>query len=264
MDYAEAAFAVHDYDPLPVQASDARNLAAADLFKLTGDARWHEVFLATTRFNTPGAALAGWPDDQRDAAFTYLRTPNADPATQEIARAALLAEADYGVWLGAQTGFRWTKGDSGAPISWGGVSAPNIKSVLRVHAITGDEKYLRTAVLAAQVSAGANPVNLCYTTGVGHTWPRRPLWIDSHNRGGMLPPPGLTVYGPLDIVSFGQQEDFAVQLIRPHLYPAPEAWPALEFYFDVFMFPQSTEFTVMQTMGPNSYTWGYLAARREL
>jgi hypothetical protein len=30
--------------------------------------------------------------------------------------------------------------------------------------------------------------------------------------------------------------------------------------FDIFMYPAVTEYTVMQTMSPTSFAWGYIAA----
>ena len=45
-------------------------------------------------------------------------------------------------------------------------------------------------------------------------------------------------------------------------YPHPKDWPVLETYWDVFWYPMMCEFTVWQTIAPNAYVWGYLAARK--
>ena len=47
---------------------------------------------------------------------------------------------------------------------------------------------------------------------------------------------------------------------RSH-YPAYESWPAAETFFDVYVATAMNEFTVMQTIAPTAYTWGYFAAR---
>ena len=43
--------------------------------------------------------------------------------------------------------------------------------------------------------------------------------------------------------------------------PAPQEWPTTEAYFDVFFMTAQNELTMDQTMGPNAYVWGFLAAR---
>jgi hypothetical protein len=44
-------------------------------------------------------------------------------------------------------------------------------------------------------------------------------------------------------------------------YPAVKTWPVMESYWDVFWYPLMSEFTVHQTIVPNAFVWGYLAAR---
>ena len=77
---------------------------------------------------------------------------------------------------------------------------------------------------------------------------------------GWAPPPGITVYGPFDVER--NLDYFTVKLLDPVMHPRPRAWPVLESYVDIFLFPAVTEFTVMETLGPNAYAWGYLAARK--
>jgi endoglucanase len=49
--------------------------------------------------------------------------------------------------------------------------------------------------------------------------------------------------------------------MKPATYPAINQWPATEAYFDVHWAPAITEYTVMETIAPSAYIWGYLAAR---
>ena len=60
---------------------------------------------------------------------------------------------------------------------------------------------------ACQTGVGANPVNLCYTTGLGWKSPRHPLQID-HRITGQEPPAGLTVGGPMDNAIDGLKDPF--------------------------------------------------------
>ena len=73
------------------------------------------------------------------------------------------------------------------------------------------------------------------------------------------PPPGITVYGPAD---FSVYSDYwALKELAPHTFPNPWAWPTVENYFDVYLYPLGAEFTV-DYMVSSAYTWGYLSARQ--
>jgi len=242
------------------QVRDDRNLAAAELFRLTGNARWNEVFLSTTAFTKPGVDLYVWQDhDQGEAAWVYARTeqPGVDRQVREYCRSAILKEADDRLASTGRTSFRYAKYEW-APAAWGGFSSPDAVSLVRAHALTGDPKYLKAAILACQTGAGANPPNLCYTTGLGRDWPRHPLHIDSRLTH-QPPPPGLTVFGPLDVQA--RMDYWAQKIVAIYCYPQVQDWPSLEAYWDVFWYPPMCEFTVQSPMARNAYVWGYLAAR---
>ncbi|MEM8639310.1 MAG: glycoside hydrolase family 9 protein [Cyanobacteria bacterium P01_G01_bin.54] len=269
-DYRETAIAAMDYaerQPLsqqanrPFQLDDARNLAAVQLYRLTGETQYHEIFLATTVFEQPDVFPQVWgKHHQTDAAFCYARLPaaQADRLVQANARAALLKDGDRAVRIGRQTAFHWSKDDPYQPLGWAGsLGTPKTVHLLRAHALSRKNKYLRAAIAAAQFSAGANPSNLAYTTGLGNRNPQHPLVIDTRVMGE-APPPGITVYGPLDPVRFSHYWMF--KQLQPHVFPDIDQWPTAEAYFDIFLFPAVTEFTVMRTMAPTAYTWGYLGA----
>ncbi len=242
---------------------DARNLAAADLYRLTGDRRWHDIFLATTAFTDPKAELFVYPKhEQREAAWVYVRTqrPDVDRAVQQNCRNAIIREADERLANTQRTSFRYAK-YAWRPGGVGAFSAPDAVSLLRAYLLTGDVKYLRATVLACQTGAGANPLNLCYTTGVGQNWPRHPLHIDSRITH-QPPPAGLTVFGPIDVAR--HRNYWAQKLVARHCYPAIDRWPTLDAYWDVFWYPPVCEFTIHRPMAENAYVWGFLAARTRM
>ncbi|MBN2450797.1 MAG: glycoside hydrolase family 9 protein [Lentisphaeria bacterium] len=244
---------------------DARCLAAAELYRLTGDGKWHEIFLTTTRFRDPSVPfltshLGHLTDPQGVAAWTYLRTehPGIDRAMQGNIRTALLRDADRDLSFTASTDFHWS-GGPGREIKWGALSKPESHNLVRAHFLTGDPKYLRGIVLSALTGAGANPVNMCYVTGVGSRWPQHPLHEDAYVTGQPLYE-GVTVGGPIDPASRGKHPNAA--RFERMLYPPVQAWPATESYYDVFTYAPMNEFTVHQTMLPTSFAWGYLAGRK--
>ncbi len=261
MAYAEQVYSQEDYaDNYHIR--DERNLAAVELYRLTGDNRWHDIFLETTVYTDADVPPYEWKShNQRDAAFVYARLePVAGAeAIHDHAYQALLREADQIVELGQGTAFRWVKPNPYAPIGWGGsLGTPHVIPILRAHALTQSEQYLQAAILGTQFSAGANPQNLVYTTGVGQQSVQHPTTIDQRIMG-TPPPPGITVFGPLDLTQFGDY--WTIQLFKDDAFPTPEEWPTAEAYFDIYKFIAANEFTVMDTIAPTAYTWGYLAAR---
>ncbi len=242
---------------------DARNLAAADLFRLTGDAKWHRIFLETTAFTDPNAELFVWQKhEQREAAWVYVRTnrPGVDKQVQANCRRAIIREADERLQSTQRSSFRYAK-YAWMPGGWGAFTAPDAVTLLRAWLLTGQTKYLRAAVMACLHGAGANPLNLCYTTGLGHKWPQHPLHIDSRITH-QPPPPGLTVFGPIDVER--HRDYWAQKIVDRYCYPDVQQWPTLDAYWDVFWYPPVCEFTVQDPMARNAYVWGILAARPPL
>jgi endoglucanase len=245
------------------RVKDERNLAALELFAATQDSRWHELFQDTTVFIDGSEPMYRWKHhSQRQAAFLYVRldNPQINPSIQANARRALFAEADTLVQLAAETGFKWSKSHPETPVGWGaGFGTPRVKTMLWAHYLSNDDRYWRAGLLASQFSAGANPDNMVYTTGLGHNSPQHPLIVDQRVTG-REPPPGITVYGPIDL-QWSPQPTF-VNLFRDRTFPDPSQWPTTEAYFDVYLFPAVTEYTLHETIAPTAYTWGYFAAQQ--
>lgn len=270
MQWAEAEYA--DWPRRPeypkVRASarqridDDRALAALELYGLTRDARWHELFKQTM---PPDSRQTERSMRRRDAAFLYARLDPelADASLQQAARDHCIELADRSIRF--QRGNAWllASPDENPVPKLGFYTVPGAIELIRGHVLTGDEQYLRAAVQAALFGAGANPMNLCMTTGVGHDYPRNPMHLDSR-RSGQPPPEGITVYGSFDFLSLMDKPywgaPFRKSLDRDCTPPGSQ-WPPPEGYFDVFAWPPMCEYTIMQNLGPNAYCWGYLAAR---
>ncbi|MBD3182568.1 hypothetical protein GF312_09770 [Candidatus Poribacteria bacterium] len=259
MEWAEKELPKLEEEP-PHDVRDARNLAAAELWQITNDEKWHELFLDTTAFKGPGVETFVWQEhEQREAAWVYSNTENTDPDIKKNCTNALIKEADQRVEQCYKIGFRWTK-YPWAPTGYGVLSAPDGVGLVRAHILTGDDKYLKAAVLSCQTGTGANPINICYTTGLGYRQPQHPLHIDSRITH-QSPPPGITVLGPIDTKN--KNQEWARMLVDKFCYPPVKKWPTIEAYWDVFWYPIICEFTVQTPMARNAYVWGYLAARQE-
>lgn len=248
------------------EARDSRNHAALVCYALSGDKRWHDIFLENTFLTDPNGKSFAWGDHvQRDAAFAYARLPEklADPTLRKNAVRALVAEADAALDYAHGNAFNLTTPDKGKPMFLGFYSVPDAVELVRAHFLTKKSEYLAGIVRACQFGAGANPNNMTYTTGVGQNPVRHPLHLDSR-RTGQPAPAGLTVYGNFDFVRWADQQwaMWPMQYyLGPQCVPSAYEWPIPEAYFDIFLYPATNEFTIDQTMGPNAFVWGYLAAR---
>jgi endoglucanase len=242
----------------------ARCIAAAELYRLTGEDKYHKIFLSLTRFNNPDAPFylgtAGANNDpQGEAGWTYLRTTHTDVNrdVQNNILKALIREADRDILLCEETDFHWSGGKA-KNLWWGALSSPGSHVLCRAHFLTGREDYLKAIVKTALTGAGANPVNMCYVTGVGSQWPQHALHEDAYNTNQPLYE-GITIGGPIDPTVSRHVNSAKVM---SNLYPEPKNWPATESYYDVFMYVPMNEFTVHQTMQSTSFVWGYLAGRK--
>jgi endoglucanase len=237
---------------------DSRNLAAAELFRLTGDQQWSQVFLETTNYTRELRDLAHY-EHQLDATFVYLRTQHAELDTDLLAKMQqqFVRQANFLLRENDRFGFgelldRWT------PVGWGasGAVAFNGQTIARTHYLTADEQYRNLLIRGSQFGLGANPDNLVYTTGLGHRNPNSPL-IEDMAALGTTPPPGIGVYGPYDSQRYGNFWSFG---LHPEDVTPQRQLPVNESYQDFFYDIPLTEFTIQQTITPNAYAWGYLAA----
>ncbi len=249
--------------------AEERMLAAVEFFRLTGEQKWHDLFLAKTRFRKADAEYSGNKvrghnfDAQDQAGWVYLRTdrPGMDQTIKDNVKRALLASADANIAGMNQTAFKWIPSKIRFT-NYGTTNNPDAITLVRAHQLTGDQKYLQAIVLSCQYAAGANPLNLCYTTGVGANPVKDPLHEDAYV-SGQAPPPGITVFGPIAPWLPVAKSSMAKtdKTIKDGLYPAFDQWPAVESYFDLNVYPPMSEYTVSSTIAPNAYVWGYLAAR---
>ncbi len=270
--YCDSAMKAFDWAEAHADDSEAtaeeRMLAAAELFRMTGEEKWQQIFLAKSRFSKPEATYSGNKirgpnfDVQDEAGWVYLQTNQSkmDQAVKDNVKRALLDSADGNIASMATTAFKWIPSKFRFGL-YGTTCNPDAVTLVRAHHLTGEPKYLQATVLACQYAAGANPQTLCYTTGVGLNPIKRPIHEDSYV-SSQMPPPGLTVFGAIDPALRTQRgHTKAEDNIENSLYPAAQNWPITESYFDLGMHPPMTEYTVNNTITPTAYVWGYLAAR---
>jgi endoglucanase len=243
-----------------------RNLAALELYLLTGQRRWHDLFVQDTDLHDPERAMQS--RDQRDAMFAYARLDDAlaDAKLKSVARRTILADADFCLGYSAANAYRLTSSHKHRVAAMGFYSGPiEAVALVRGHVLSGDAKYLRGVYAATQFCLGANPSNLSFTTGLGSDYPRQVLHEDAW-KSGQEAPHGITVYGPLDTQGgLDRGSDWWFGAIKwfdldRKMTPTFMNWPSPETYVDIWNWVSMDEYTPQQTFAPTAYVWGYLAA----
>ncbi len=247
----------------PFQVTDARNFAAIQMYRLTGNPLWHTVFLETSVFANPVSrppALYRYDQyDQADAAWTYVRAPESqtNPEVRKRCQDAIIACANSLLAAQEKTGFGWLK-DPWRPPFAGAFTIPFTRDVLRAWILTQDRGYLDAVDLSMQTVLGANPLNISYVTGIGSRSVQHPYYPDArllHQR----PPAGITVLGPLHIDFIGDKKQALLRSYGSFCYPPLDTWPALETFVDVFWFTLMNEFSI-EMQANQLYSFGFLAA----
>lgn len=241
----------------PSEVNNQRNLSALELYRLTGEDRFHRVFLDTTVFDEPRDYVAIWAEyDQSEAAWCYAEMKERPRDAEVLARVerTLRLASDRWVENSRRSAHGWSFRWPGGFVGWGSVTTARYE-LARAHQLFGDERYLEALIASTQFALGANPCGLSFCTGLGSAWPERPLVVDARWEEA---PAGISLYGPLDLHT---HDDWGTKMLKEALYPAYSEWPSTGTYFDWFFFASMSEYTIMETMGPNTYAWGYLAAR---
>lgn len=233
---------------------DTRELAAVDMYRLTGEAKYDALYRQLRQ------------EHSYEAAFVYATLPGGmgDGETRQACVHTILQAAERALAFGEKAPYHLTTPDpeitsTGSFSSFYTVS--KMTELARAHYLTGDSCYLAAAVASCGFGSGANPDNLCYTTGAGVRNVVNILHHDSRITGQPAPA-GITVAGPQNM-RFSNRDGFIPNLRNDRFWPGVYAWPAAESYFDAYRIAVENEYTVQGSIGPNLYNWGYLAAAKE-
>ncbi|MEM7808256.1 MAG: glycoside hydrolase family 9 protein, partial [Planctomycetota bacterium] len=241
-------------DKLRESYRTAKELAAVELYRATGEQRFHVAFREKSRFS----------GNNLNATFAYATLPDdlADADLKQAAIAAVVAEADKTLAFGRGNTVGISHRVPTMPMMGfvGYFTTPESvigPTLTRAHHLTGDDRYLAAAIRATSYGIGINPTGMTMTTGLGHAWPVEPLHIDSM-RLAAPPPPGITVYGTHDPA---RAPNYIKRWTLPNTIPAWQDWPIAECYFDVGNWVEMNEYTVHQTIGPTANYFAHLASR---
>ena len=182
-------------------ANDERLWAASELFRTTGDARYHEYFLKSFRRIRP-MFNPGFPHEWKNvhalALYGYAieKRTEVDPKVQQEIRLEALHAADEIVNRVLLNGYR-------VPLStenyiWGSNAlVANYGMMLRLaHRISPKPQYVTAAQDSLHYLLGRNTFNTSFVTQVGKRWPMNPHHRPSEADDVLEPWPGMLIGGP--------------------------------------------------------------------
>jgi len=262
MAYAEANWQAELGDRPHPRDTNARNIAALEMYRATGNTDYHDVFEDSSSYTDGTLDAVTWQTHQYEAAFLYAQMGDLvlNDTIKDTGLADMQGEIDLLLDIGSRSGFG-SLYNPYAPYGWGNTATqPNLTQdvFVRMHHLTGNADLLEVIQADVQYTLGANPLNMVYMTGLGDMrGPEEILNIDAETLG-YKPPPGITVYGDFHIHDYGW--DFYHDIMYadqwPNVWQAPvsESWQGFSVYVPV------TEYTVQQGIVDMTYVTGYLAA----
>ncbi len=243
-----------------------RQMAALNLYILTGDEAWHDLFMAVAEDVGDPGTLAGWYNAEIEFAYARLPEGMGDPARRAQAREWIIAAGDSTANYVANNAYSIAGQNKETQIFFGILAAPvEANHLVRAHYLTGDEKYLTPMWEASQFGLGANPDNFSYVIGAGSNQVQWVLHEDAMKTNRPAPP-GTIVAGPFD-----QRADYVPDIpyltmwsgffhVDEQMEPDFMEWPTLESYIDMWNYGSQNEYTPWQTMARPAVVWAYMAA----
>jgi endoglucanase len=246
-----------------------RAYAAVSLFRLTGEKGFEEQFRRDTQEVQPNSVL--W-EISGYAPFIYAlghresaKMPR-DPELLARLRAAVLATADesLGNTLGKRA-LRWG-GNFYFPMLVGQQTTPWVLEGAVAYTLTRQseperaERYLAALYTTCDYFLGTNSLNQTWVTGLGPRYPTAIFHMDAWYNGKGKYHPGLIPYSPWRKEKEQGQGPWDPDWANQTLYPAIDAWPGNERWFNNRCSPLGSEFTIHQNIGPAAALFGFLCA----
>ena len=233
--------------------TDNRLWAAAELYRTTGKEEYREYFEQWWTNNDHTRGWNNWKHFYKCAYWAYLRAnqPGANTNIQKDILNRIMRNADQLVALTEQNPYRnGARLDVPDWIGWGAFtqSSEYAFTLLQAWALSSHQKYLDAAALNLDAQSGANPLSLCFITGLGARYPRDPLHKVSTYDGVDEPVPGIPVFGVFAHMSNGQPFYLAAQTDEnsyPYSYATTDSYPILRRYIDAHQLVPMSEFTIV-------------------
>jgi hypothetical protein len=236
-------------------AIDNRMWAAAELYRSTGEARYHDAYKnMASQVRIDPTAVVSFRDQSMAALWAYLNAdwPDRDPSLHAAALESVVAGAQWRLRVASEHPFRASVHPHMPFLGWGSFAHSTRATLPLMQAwfLTGDELYRQQAWSTPHVQLGVNPQALCYITGLGQRSPRFPLSKLSQYDNVSEPLPGIPVNGPHYYLPASWASTRAV---NQGYYPSPStvdntnaSYPPLRRFTDSQYLPPMTEPTIAE------------------
>jgi hypothetical protein len=175
--------------------------AAAELYRSTGEAGFHEAYLARVdQVKIDPTGVVSFKDQGMAAHWAYLMAPwpNKDATRVKRARDIFLAAADWRIRKMQEHPYHAPVHQYRGYLGWGSFAHSSRATLTLFQAwhLSGKPDYLEWAGMTPHPQLGANPQAISYITGIGARSPRFPLSKLSQYDELATPLPGIPVNGP--------------------------------------------------------------------
>ncbi|HEX7583283.1 MAG TPA: glycoside hydrolase family 9 protein, partial [Prolixibacteraceae bacterium] len=266
-DWAKANTKAGDETTKPAMGfllKDIRGFAAASLYQLTGETKYHDQLKTDFSGISSTTFLS---EEKRWGPFVYASMKNqpADAALQTKFVSAIKSTANAMVSTANLRACRFG-GDFNMPMLVGQSTTPLVFEVIMGWSVfrESDQSLAKTYKTCIQNTAdyflGNNPLNTTWITGLGLRRPERVMHLDSWYNGKDEMAPGITPYGPwrYDSNSSGQGP-WDMAWAFKSIYPTTITnWPGHERWFGNYTCPMNAEFTIHQNTIYNAIVYGFL------
>jgi endoglucanase len=251
----------------------SRMYAAASLYRLTGDAKYHSQFKIDFNANVKTTTLFYLDTEAiislRWGSWMYLNTQKLRPVDAGIIstiKSAIFNTANQLVTSADKRACRWG-GDFGFPMLIGQATTPQVEDLVyavvaanSANDLTTANSYKKYIYTTADYFLGTNPLKTTWITGLGPKAVKQLFHLDSWYSGDGSPKRGYIPYGPWSrFDKFPNPSPFSSDWPYQYVYPTDIAqWPGHERWFDQRASPLSAEFTVNQTNAIGAMVYGFL------
>ncbi len=239
---------------------DDRFHAAAALYRATGETKYQDIAKQSCAIKNQWEPLFNYPNrNQTLAAWTFALAeddlPGLDKKFRDFMRKASIQHAQNdikgGQLRGDRAAYNWW-----FPMNWGRGSQVDNFAIMMAQKFNGDAKLTDTMVGSANVTLGANPLNMTWVVGLGQHYPHQVMqinyWYDPKGPNPGTAPPGPFAYDP-----YAKAGVWQIGYAWKYVYPDVKQWPPLELWFEDRLCPPTNEH-VVERMACMAMSFGYL------
>jgi hypothetical protein len=233
------------------------------LYQLTGDQQWHYLFIKGWEHSYASSGSLNRYNPYPTLSYALMPSVDTDNDLQLKIQNRIISDAES-LLDGMNENSAFLLRPKDQRVNFSIVEQLGSEFLIGAHLLSGQEQFLEGLLKCSLFSMGANPLNLCYITGMGQRF-IEPFYLD-YEYTGLPIPAGIPAYGPVRLDNplppdnvWGWHERRA-KGYADALEPTDiRDWPLVELYFRYVGYPAMNEYTIQQGMREQITRWAYLA-----